>query len=96
MAYKVRPGIVLLKICDANLLVASRPLWEHCSRIRQISNLWASCWRIMEKDGKTDADAVRAFSSLLNKSESETRERLQSMFDTLAGEGYLIRTEDGV
>lgn len=68
MAYKIRPGIVRVHICESDLLIATRPLWEICPRIRRIPRLWAACWAIMELDPavKTDADVISTFSTLFS------------------------------
>jgi len=93
MSYKTNPGIVLINICDTNLLVATRAEWEHCPVIRPIPKLWAACWKIME-NGKTDSDVVQAFASLLRKPESDVRTRLNKIFETLSSEGLLIESEE--
>ncbi len=94
MAYKIRPGIVHVKICGADLLVASRPLWESIPRIRQIPKLWAACWAVMEIDpeSKTDRDVITAFSGLINQPAEVVSKRFEKIFRTLSEEGYLIET----
>lgn len=93
MAYKIRPGIVRVRICGKDLLVAKRSVWEECPRVRVIPKLWAACWAVMEND-RTDQDVVAAFAGLLNKSEDEVRERFDKIFRTLYDENYLIKTEE--
>ena len=93
MAYKIRPGIVRVRICGKDLLVAKRSVWEECPRVRIIPKLWAACWAVMEND-RTDQDVVAAFAGLLNKSEDEVRERFDKIFRTLYDENYLIKTEE--
>ena len=93
MTYKARPGIVLVNVCDAHLLVATRSLWSEFPRVRPISRLWAACWTLMEKDN-TDQDAVLVFRRLFSMSEEDVRKRFAKMFSTLAEEGYLIPAED--
>ena len=94
--YKVRPGIVHIKVCDADLLVVTRKIWEGFPgrHVRTVPRLWAACWAVMEKDGKTDQDAVNAFTSLLRRPEEQIRKRLEKCFTTLAEEGYMIYTEE--
>jgi|GEM_PF-2390068 len=93
MAYKIRPGFVLLNICDAHLLVATRPLWSEFPRVRPLPRLWAACWTLMEK-GRTDREVVASFAKLFRKPEDEVDRRFEEMFSTLAQEGYLISSED--
>lgn len=98
MAYKTRPGIEMIQVCGQNMLVASRPVWENCPRVRPIPKNWAVCWTLM-KDDKTDEDAVRIFADLLHKTEEEIRPRLEKIFQKLAQEGYIVEmteTPEGV
>ena len=94
MTYRIRPGIVRLKICDVDLLVATRAVWEQCPRVRPIPRLWSACWAIMEQEGRTDRDVVRTFMTLLRKPEEEIRATFDPIFQTLCAEGYLVPAED--
>ncbi len=89
MIYKIRPGIVRLKICDVDILAATREVWENCPTIRPLPRLWACCWAIMEK-GSTSADVIRTFAKLFGQSEDEARQRLDKIFSELYKQGYLI------
>lgn len=93
MAYRIRPGIVRVRICDTDLLVAKRTIWEECPRVRVIPRLWAACWAVMEND-RTDEDVVIAFAGLLRKPEDEVRERFEKIFRTLYNENYLIEVQE--
>ena len=93
MSYQTHPGIVLINICDTNLLVATRAHWEQFPVVRPIPKLWAACWKILES-GKTEQDVIHAFASLLRKSENEVSARLKKIFETLAAEGLLIESEE--
>ncbi len=93
MAYKIRDGIVRVRICGSDVLVATRPVWEKCPRVRTIPKMWAACWAVME-NGRTDEDVVTAFAGLLRKPEDEIRQRFDKMFKTLCKEGYLIEVEE--
>lgn len=90
MAYKVRTGVVLLNICDENVLAARHDAWEACPKVRPIPRLWAACWRILAS-GKTEEDVLAAFSTLLGKSREELTERFDPIFTKLAEEGFLIK-----
>lgn len=93
MVYITRPGISLIRICDTDILVASRSEWEKCPVIRPVPRLWAACWHIMEQ-GKTDREVVTAFASLLKKPEEEIRAKLNKVFATLTSEGLMIESGD--
>ena len=93
MACKTRPGIVLVNVCDAHLLVASRPLWSEFPRVRPIPRLWAVLWAAME-NGKTDEDALLVLSRLFSLSSEDARKRFGKMLPALLEEGYLVSAED--
>ena len=93
MVYKTRPGIVLLKICDVDVLAATRQTWEHCPAIRPIPRMWAGCWAVMQK-GRTSEDVIDTFVRLFRRPEEEIRKRFDKIFTTLYEAGYLIPAEE--
>lgn len=96
MNYKIKPGYVLLKVCDTHLLVANRQLWDNSSRVRVIPKKYAVCWALMEQ-GKTSDDVIRSLAELLHKPIGEVEKRLTKTFQNLAEDGYLIEVkEDGI
>lgn len=95
MVYKIRPGIVLLRICDVEMLAAKREVWEYCPKVRPLPKLWGLCWYMMER-GSTSEDVIRSFVRLFGKTESEERERLGKVFEKLYEEGYLIPAEESI
>ena len=92
MNYKIRPGIVCLKVCGADLLVAARPAWEACPHVQPIPPFWASCWAMLEK-GYTSEELIAAYAQLLKRSDEEVRPRLERVFQTLNDKGFLIAEE---
>ncbi len=93
MVYKTRPGFVLLNICGAHLLVATRPLWAEFPRVRPLPNAWAACWTLMAKN-RTDQDVIHTFMRLYNAPEDAIRKRFDPIFSGLAEEGYLVTVEE--
>ena len=93
MIYKIRPGIVRLRICDVDLLAATRQVWEQCPAVRPLPRIWAACWALME-NGSTSEEAVDTFVRLFRQSEEEVHAKLGNVFETLYSEGYLIEAED--
>ena len=93
MEYRIRPGIVLLRICDVDMLVAKREVWEECPHIRPLPKLWGLCWFMMEK-GRTSNEVVGAFVRMFGHTENEEKERLRKIFEKLYEEGYLIPVEE--
>ncbi len=93
MNYRIRPGVVLLRICDADLLAATRAIWEQCPAVRPIPRMWAASLSLMEK-GRTSEDVIHAFTRLFQTSEEDVNARLGKAFETLYHEGYLVEAED--
>lgn len=93
MNYKVRQGIVCMQICGADMLVASRPVWEYCPHVQPIPAFWAKCWVMLEKGYSSD-ELIGAFVRLLNRSEEEVRPRLEKIFRSLSDKGFLIAVGD--
>lgn len=93
MGYRIHPGIVLLRICDVDMLVAKREVWEEFPHIRPLPKLWGLCWYMMEK-GRTSDEVIDAFVRMFGKTEDEEKERLGKIFEKLYEEGYLIHVED--
>ena len=77
MTYRTRKGIVLLHVCGSDLLAATR-------------EIWAVVWKLLEQ-GKTSQEIVETFQSMLNRPETEVRERFDRIFEAMSEEGYLIQ-----
>lgn len=93
MAYKIRPGVVLIQVCNAEILVASRAIWKECPHIMPIPKQWAIGWRFMEI-GKTDREFVSTLAEMTNNSSDTVRERFSKMFETLSAQGFLLEVPD--
>ncbi len=93
MAYKIRPGAVMLKICDSFILTATHDIWEDCRHVRPIPKMWAACWKIMEK-GMSDEEAIEAFATLYGQPKEQIRGRYDEIFRTLFEDGFLIKDEE--
>lgn len=55
---KIRPGVVLLSVCDEHLLVATREARDAVPYVQQINGAAAYYWKLLEekKDVKTIID----------------------------------------
>lgn len=93
MVYKTRQGITLLNICGTNLLIATRPLWQTCPRVRPLPKFWAACWSIMS-NGRNSEEAIMFFSDFLHRTPEELKDKCVPIFETLSKEGFLIPVED--
>ncbi len=93
MNYKTRPGVVMLRVCDVDLLAATRAIWSQCPKIRPLPRLWGGCWALMEK-GRTSDEVIAFFSRLFKQTEEATRNKLTPIFEKLYSEGFLIIADD--
>jgi len=89
MNYKIRPGFVMIKICDTHLLVAKRELWDKYNRVRPVPVKYALCWNLMAQ-GKSSDEVIQSVCKLFNKSEDEISRKFSPIFQKLADDGYLI------
>ncbi|WP_173553360.1 hypothetical protein [Sharpea azabuensis] len=49
MHFIIHKGIVLTKVSDVNLLVATREAWDDCPQIKLITPTQANFWEYIEK-----------------------------------------------
>ena len=89
MNYRPRPGVILTKICDFNVLIPSRAAYPACATIRALPMLWAITWELLEKD-ETEDRILQVHRILTKKSDEEIRDRLESFCRELCGAGFLI------
>ena len=93
MKYHPRPGIVLTKICDQNVLIPSRIAHEHCKSIRTLPLVWAITWEFLEK-GVEEDNILKLHRILTKKTEEEIRESLDQFYEAVSSQGYLIKSEN--
>lgn len=93
MNYKIKPGFVLLSICNTHILVAKRECWENNAVIRQMPPKYVLVWTLMEK-GKTSNEAIQSISQTFHKTHDEVEKRFSSVIQSLAESGYLIQVEE--
>ena len=82
MDYRTRKGIILLRICDANLLVPLREASDTCKEIASISVLESMVWKKLETGGSMDK-ITQLFSELTAKSEDEIQDRINQFVSDL-------------
>ena len=92
MDYKTRKGIILLKICDANLLVPLREASDVCREIASISVFESMIWKKLETGGSMD-NIILLFSKLTAKSEDEIRKKVERFISDLYEKGFLVNAD---
>ena len=70
MKYKQRPGIVLTKICDTNILIPTREAYPSCRSVRQLPMIWAATWELLGRE-KPEENIMRVHKILTGKSEEQ-------------------------
>ena len=93
MNYRPRPGIVLTKICDQNVLIPSRIAHEHCKSIRTLPLVWAITWEYLER-GVQEEQIFKLHRIMSKKSEEEIRQSLDRFYEAFYSQGYLIKNEN--
>ena len=93
MKYKLRPGIVIAKVCGNNLLVPDRQASEKCPYILRISKLWAAHLTAMA-NGKPMDRIYTNHSIITKKSMEESQEAVDHFLSILFEKGFLIPVED--
>lgn len=93
MNYKPRPGIALIKLCGAQVLVPTRQASTHCSRIRALSVTEIIVWRGLERElsQKRIGELCGIF---LRKSEEELRAYVEETIQKFLDDGFLIEVPD--
>ena len=95
MAYKQRPGVVLMDVCGSKLLVAQRSIWEDCGdKIQVMGMLGHICWAALEKDMPKERVA-HLVASLTRKTQEEAEAQMDDFYRTLFERGFLIEVPDG-
>lgn len=92
MDYKPRKGIILLKICDANLLVPLREASDVCREIASISVFESMVWKKLETGESMDR-IIMLFSKLTAKSEDDIQSRIDSFVTNLYEKGFLVNAD---
>lgn len=94
MNYRVRPGVVLTKICGVYLLIPTRAAAEHCPQIIRLSIPLLILWQGIDK-GMPFERFSPIFQEMMRKSESEADEVVDRCVQKLVEGGYLIAEEEG-
>ena len=92
MRYKLLEGVVPARAADEHLLVATRPAWEKCPYIKQLTPLEATFWHGLEQ-GMDDETIIQEMLKVNRIKESTLRRRLGEFLKTMEAEGYLTPEE---
>ena len=92
MDYRIRPGIVLISICDEHILVATREAREFCTYVQQINAAAAYYWKLLEQ-GMAINDIVKKAAEHFGIPEIIVLINVNKFMDKLETAGYLIKED---
>lgn len=92
MRYLIRDGIVLKKVCDVNLLIATCDALETCPVVKTINETGAYYWRLLEDDVDLDTMAEMAAHDY-EVSAEEILPGILRFMDGLESENYIFKVE---
>ncbi len=89
---KIRPGIVLISICDEHILVSTREAREFCPYVQQINNVAVYYWKLLE-DEMEMKDIIDKASEHFGLTKINTLIHLNELIKKLTSAGYLIEED---
>lgn len=93
MTYKTREGVVLVKVADQPLLIASRIIWGKCPQLKRLPKGSDIYWTLLSK-GIDENNIIQLISLLTHKPQELIKEYFDIFLDQLIKEGYLIKVEN--
>lgn len=93
MKYKLLEGVVYTRICDQNILVASRSAWEKCPYVKRLSALRGAFWQGLSM-GLSEDEIVSELHLKTNIRKEIIESRLTDFIKIMMEEGYLTAEED--
>ena len=93
MGYKLRPGVELIKVCGAHLLIPSHAASEHCDGLYRLSTMETIYIQQLTK-GKTMEELSRILGKLARRESEEMRRDIEKKLATLVGLGFLIEVDE--
>lgn len=93
MDYKVREGVVSIRICDTDILTAKREIWDSCPVVRPLPRHWAFAFFLVERRGSSEL-ALEGLSKVFGKTMEETRRLYEPVFEKLHEDGFLVPVEE--
>ena len=89
---KIRPGIVLLSVCDEHLLVATREAREAVPYVQQINSAAAYYWKLLENNTEMKIIIEKA-AEHFNMPKINILVTLNTFINKLKDSGYIIFEE---
>lgn len=91
---KIRPGVILINICEENILVASYDARQYCPYTMILNETGAVIWRCISKH-ETFPEIIRELKSEFDiPSGTDIEGAVNEYLDRLHSNGYLMYAED--
>ena len=89
--YQIRPGIVLVNICDRYYLVAMKKARQYCKYMTRINESAAFVWQMMEK--KMTLEEITGMVIKEFDTDSHIDEEINQLVENFKGKGYITTGE---
>lgn len=93
MKYKPLNGVVYTRVCDQNILVATRKVWGKCPYTKRLSALRGAFWQGITM-GMSEDEIVKEINLKTNIKEPAIRKQYKNFIDTMLSDGYLTAEEN--
>ena len=86
---RIRPGVVLLSVCDEHLLVATREARQAVTYVRQINGAGAFYWKPLE-EGRDPGEIIQQAALRYQMTAEQAAAAVMSCMRKLYQAGYLM------
>lgn len=93
MRYKLRPGVVALKICGVYLLVPNRAASEFCPGVQKVSLLLYAALELLER-GDPMEKIYKMYEILTKQTPDAVKARVDGLLSDLCSKGFLVPVGD--
>lgn len=91
--YKIRPGIVHVSICNNEVLIPSRSVFDVCRTIKRLSLFEYAIWDGLEKN-KPFSEIVKIFMLITKKDEDFVTKKIENYLRYFFENGFLIEDQE--
>lgn len=89
MKYNLLSGVVLVPVCDENLLVATKEAMKTVPAVKELNETGAFVWQML-KQGKSLDEMVDQTAKEYEISVDEAKEGLLEFIEALSKAGYIV------
>ena len=92
--YKIREGVILVNICDQNILVSTYACREKCPYVKRINDSAAFYWKLLEQ-GKNITDMAESAALEFGiENKEDLYSDIEEYIELLKYNGYLLSDEE--